>query len=500
MTDVFEASFGLVPVLDTGIAARIADSALAFSGGRNDSAAFDAWLADARTRFRAHTEVVPLDRLSGWSVNPVSGDIGHDSGKFFTVRGLDVEVPGAAIERWSQPIIIQPEVGILGILVKQFDGVLHCLMQAKVEPGNVNGVQLSPTVQATRSNYTSVHRGKAVPYLEYFRQTGKHTVIADVRQSEQGAWFHLKRNRNMVVEVAEDVELLDGFCWLTLGQVNELLRVDDLINMDTRTVLGCFPVAGASMSGAYKTGEDSDFRAALVRSCSTEEPAVHTIGEILSWITDARTRQDLQVREIPLKTVRDWHWVDGRISHETGMFFDVVGVRVEAEGREVGRWQQPMFEPRGEGLVALFVREFDGVLHALMHARVEAGYLDVLELAPTVQCTPETYDRLAADARPPFLDAALTAEDIHFDAVHSEEGGRFMHARTRYMVVPTNLDADPVEHPNYRWMTLHQLGTLLRHSHYLNVQARSILACLHSLAGGQAPRDGSLASRYLTRP
>lgn len=32
-------------------------------------------------------------------------------------------------------------------------------------------------------------------------------------------------------------------------------------------------------------------------------------------------------------------------------------------------------------------------------------------------------------------------------------------------------------------MTVQQLTGLLRHSHYVNIQARSLIACLHSLAG-----------------
>lgn len=63
------------------------------------------------------------------------------------------------VASWDQPIINQPEVGYLGFIVKEFNGVLHFLMQAKIEPGNVNHVQLSPTIQATRSNYTQVHQG-----------------------------------------------------------------------------------------------------------------------------------------------------------------------------------------------------------------------------------------------------------------------------------------------------------------------------------------------------
>ena len=40
-------------------------------------------------------------------------------------------------------------------------------------------------------------------------------------QSENGSWFLGKRNRNMVVEVLDDVEHDDNFAWLTLGQIHE---------------------------------------------------------------------------------------------------------------------------------------------------------------------------------------------------------------------------------------------------------------------------------------
>ena len=47
-----------------------------------------------------------------------------------------------------------------GIICKKINGKLNLLMQAKIEPGNVNCVQISPTIQATKSNFTQVHGGK----------------------------------------------------------------------------------------------------------------------------------------------------------------------------------------------------------------------------------------------------------------------------------------------------------------------------------------------------
>ncbi|MBB5801563.1 oxidase EvaA [Saccharothrix ecbatanensis] len=449
---------------------RLAESML-IGGGTE---AVHAWLARTAEHCWMRVDRVPLDEVAGWRTEPDTGNIRHHTGRFFSVESLAVDLPGAAVPHWRQPIINQPEIGILGILAREVDGVLHFLMQAKHEPGNPNGLQLSPTVQATRSNYTRVHQGKAIPYLEHFRDTSGHRVVVDIRQSEQGAWFYRKRNRNMVVEVDGDIEVHDGFRWLTLGEVADLMAVPDLVNMDARTVLACLPSGGAGLAGAATDA----FTTALVRSLDPATPGVHTIGDVLSWITEVRTRTDLHVALGPLAGLTDWTRVDGRIAHRSGGFFTVVGVDVEAGGREVAAWSQPMIEPVGTGVIAFLVKEIGGTLHVLTHARTEPGYADVTELAPTVQCVPETYDHLPA--RPRFLDEVLTSSRVRFDTVLSEEGGRFLGARNRYMIVETDADV-AADDPEYRWLTPHQYEELLRHSFYVNIQARSLLLCLRSL-------------------
>ena len=69
-------------------------------------------------------------------------------------------------KNWDHPIIVQKELGILGIIKDKVKN--KYLLQAKVEPGNKNKLQLSPTVQATKSNYERVHGGKKIPYLNIF--------------------------------------------------------------------------------------------------------------------------------------------------------------------------------------------------------------------------------------------------------------------------------------------------------------------------------------------
>jgi dTDP-4-dehydro-6-deoxy-alpha-D-glucopyranose 2,3-dehydratase len=460
---------------------RIATSVLTPVGHAGDLGEFFEWFREFGSRVYTRAETISIDDLSGWYTDPETGNIRHQTGKFFTVEGLEVEVAGAHIGHWSQPIIRQPEIGILGTVVREIDGVLHFLMQAKVEPGNPNGLQLSPTVQATRSNYTGVHQGRTVPYVEYFRDPANRRVLVDVRQSEQGSWFHQKRNRNMVVEVTEEIEVLDGFRWLTLGQIHQLLAMDDVVNMDSRTVLACMPFAGPGLAGQVSTTDDG-FGAGLLRSCAAEARARHTMDDNLSWITEARVRHQVSAHRINLPDVKGWHRDSDRISHEGGLYFDVIGVRVTANGREVTSWDQPMIRPKGTGVIAFLVKNIDGVLHALVHARVEAGFFDVVELGPTVQCTPENYVGMPSAAAPRFLHEVVRAgEDrVRYATTLSEEGGRFFYALNRYQIIETELDVSR-DDPDYRWMTVHQLTELAKHSHYLNIQARSLVACLHSL-------------------
>jgi oxidase EvaA len=478
-----QAGTGLLRKPDQTLPHRLAKSASALTGVVTPDSDVHEWIAARNAAHHHQVRRIEFGELRRWEFDQDTGDLRHDSGRFFAVQGLEVRTDHGPVPHWSQPIINQPEIGILGILVREIDGVLHCLMQAKSEPGNVNGVQISPTVQATKSNYTRVHGGRPVPYLDFFRDAPPERVLADVLQSEQGSWFYRKRNRNIIVEVTgdprlDDERLPDDFRWLTLGQLHELLKVDNLVNMDARTVLSCMPAAAES---------EPDLRGELARSIArSAQPhagGLHTDIEAMSWITSRQAQHFVHTKRIPLHDVKQWHRFPTEIAHDLGLFFRIIAVDITTDGREVSNWTQPLVRPHGTGLVALLVKRVDGILHALLNARVEPGYLDVVELAPTVQCTPENYDHLPPSDRPPFLDLVLThnSDQVLFSTQLSEEGGRFHHAYSRYQIIEVPPDFPDAGLADFRWLTLNQLGDLLRHSHYLNVQARSLIACLRGL-------------------
>lgn len=141
------------------------------------------WIKLRNSEVVVQVDECPLKQLKGWHFDE-NMSLRHDSGKFFSIEGINVQTDYGHINSWDQPIINQPEVGFLGILTKEINGVLYFLMQAKIEPGNVNNVQISPTLQATKSNFTQVHQGKKPAYLDYFVNAKPHQILLDQLQSE----------------------------------------------------------------------------------------------------------------------------------------------------------------------------------------------------------------------------------------------------------------------------------------------------------------------------
>ena len=46
----------------------------------------------------------------------------------------------------------------------------------------------------------------------------------------------------------EDIEVLPNYRWMTLGQIKQLMKIDNLVNMDTRTVLSGIPLTNCGFS------------------------------------------------------------------------------------------------------------------------------------------------------------------------------------------------------------------------------------------------------------
>lgn len=424
-----------------------------------------AWLAERQAAMPIDVRRMPLRAMTEWSFDRDAGPlrIVHRSGRFFAVEGLRVKTDFGPVAQWDQPILVQPEVGTLGIITRVLNGTRRFLLQAKVEPGNVNGVQLAPTVQATRSNYTRVHGGADTTYLEYFCGHPRARVLVDQLQSEQASRYLRKQNRNMIVEIHEDLPHDERFRWLTLADIRELLQHSNVINMDTRTVLACLPMPA---------GGDGDPRRAK-----------HPVPALLHWLTGLRASHALALERRALDDLDAWIFDDDAIRHASGRYFSVIGVGVDAGCREVRHWEQPLLEHPGFGLNGFVLKRINGVIHFLVRACMYPGNHALFELSSTVSRSSADFYFGRPNA-PAYLDMFRDPPTawIRYSAVQSEEGGRFYHYQNRYVILELPDDVDVAESPVHRWMTLAQIHELLPHG-YFNIEARNLLACLDFAEG-----------------
>ncbi len=435
------------------------------------------WLKKRNEEVEVIVQQIEFSQLDNWGFENGQAKLVHNSGRFFSIEGINVKTNWRELKEWDQPIINQPEIGYLGIITKETNGILYFLLQAKIEPGNINNVQLSPTLQATKSNYTQVHGGKTPAYLEYFKDRKSGTILLDQLQSEQGARFLRKRNRNIIIQVHEEIVIREEFVWLTLGQIKKLILEDNLVNMDTRTVISGIPFKTISDIGLHSYSNDGLAMSMLLSSIN-KGISYYSFEDLVAWLTDLKCRYDLNVTSIPLNKVTNWFITDREIYHRDHRFFKIIAAKVTISNREVSSWCQPMVQPSQEGIIAFIVKKIHGILHCLVQAKLECGNFDILELAPTVQCLTGDYRR--PDYEIPFLDFVLNApvEMIRYDAMQSEEGGRFYHEQNRNIIIEVG-DDFPINAPeNYTWMTLNQMNTFITFNNYLNIQSRSLLSAI----------------------
>ncbi len=412
------------------------------------------WFDDLQKSSNYAVSEIPFELMDQWYFDSVDTNLRHQGGNFYSIQGIRVVTNYGETQKWEQPIINQPEIGILGILTKVLDGERKYLMQAKMEPGNINILQLSPTVQATESNYKRAHGGKGTVYLECFLNQSGSVVLFDQLQTEQGGRFYRKRNRNMLVEIKEDIDVYDNFRWVALNEIGELLYLDNFVNMDSRSVLCC-----------------------LVEKKEIDNP-LHSTDAALNWITSLKIKYELNSELIGLRRVNDWIKDEYEIRHVSDSYFQINAVKVKANTREVTEWCQPMNKSTEVGLVGFLVAKVNDTLHFLTRGIVEVGNIDILHLAPTIQCSMYAKRYQERHKCPPYIDIFLNADgEILYDQLQSEEGGRFYHSQSRHMIIKID-DYEKIDlRDDYMWISYNQVLDFTRHG-YFNIEGRSLMSCL----------------------
>ena len=409
------------------------------------------WLKNERKNNKLNIKIIKLSNLANWNFN--HKEITHKSGKFFKIVGLKVN-SNFFKKNWDQPIIIQKEVGILGI-IKNKD---KYLLQAKVEPGNKNKVQLSPTVQATKSNYNKVHEGKKVPYLKYFLRANKKDII---NQSEQGFRYLNKFNSNIIIQIKKRIDLLPGFYWFSINDLKYLIKKKGLLNMNTISIFSSF-----------------------IKKSQYDKP--YNSDTMIKFFFNKNDKKFfIKSKIIPLSKIKNWIYTKKNISHKDGKYFSVIGAKVSANKREVVEWCQPLLRSKKLAMAGFLLKEINNTKHYLCRYILKPGLKK-----STITCTVNTSDiatyknnlDISADQKNIIGKYFLNKKNIFnksiYDNIISDEGGRFYHCEVRNIAIMLKKNGKDEFPNNYFWISQNQMINFIKNKN-VDIEGRLLFGCIN---------------------
>ena len=404
------------------------------------------YLEEIKLKKKISVKQISLKKLNEWNISE-KGFLIHQTGRFFSIVGCN-------IGNKQQPFLLQRDVGVLGFLRKRVGSEYLYLFQLKVEPGNINNIQLAPTVQATSSNYQRAHKGGKTKLLELFLNNDEN-IIFDIKQNEQGYRYIEKYNRNMVVELNEDIDFDDNFIWINKKTVENLLKIDNLINSCARSVLS---IEFLKLTKINKTQYNEN-----------------KVFNLINEKNNSRIRSE-GVRFFSLKKLQNWFFdKDGILTSTTKNQFSILGISVSIPSRENANWSQPILRENDIGEYNLLRFSNLNTTYYLFRQTEEPGIRGFV-LAPTqILRSSETLGTI--------IDNELIKQSKKMISVElSEEGGRFFKSSFRHTIYEiSHLEKHIIEKKNLIPLSLPEIASLIENTDLFTMESRSLISLISGL-------------------
>ena len=235
----------------------------------------------------------------------------------------------------------------------------------------------------------------------------------------------------------------------------------------------------------YDLNSDAISRIQIMLESLRDDNQINKLDYIIDWFNKKREESDMVVEEIGIIDLDKWtvNKDSGNITHDSGGFFQVIGVKVSNTfDREVGKkgWTQPMIAKNPGGILGILMKRINGIPHYLLQAKAEPGNIGKLQLSPTLQATTSNLLKAHGGSKPLFAEYFNEENDLNiiYAKWQSEDGGRF-HLKSNYnMIVEVNENEDLKIPDSFIWVTLYQIKQLMKIENFVGPHVRGIISYL----------------------
>ena len=213
--------------------------------------------------------------------------------------------------------------------------------------------------------------------------------------------------------------------------------------------------------------------------------SLNSIKDIKNWYRNIIKKSKIKIKTIPLNKCNNWKInAKGQMTHTTGSFFRVEGIRViKSFKREVNKgWDQPMFTEPGYdgGILGLLKKDINKSPHYLVNAKFEPGNYKFIQLSPTVQATFSNIKRSHGGREVKYLKYFKYPKKnnckVIFKQWVSEEGGRLKNKRNLGILVEHIGKSEVRIGSDFKWVTLNQIKELILENAIVNPHLRTLVS------------------------
>ena len=213
--------------------------------------------------------------------------------------------------------------------------------------------------------------------------------------------------------------------------------------------------------------------------------SLHTTDDIKNWYKKIIKGAKIKIKIIPLNKCKNWKVSKkGFISHNSGSFYRVEGVRVlNSFNRETNiGWDQPMFTEPGYdgGILGLLKKNINNTPHYLINAKFEPGNYNFIQLSPTVQATFSNIKKAHGGREVKFFKFFKSPYKnnckIIFKQWVSEEGGRLRNKRNLAIMVEYKSNKKIDIGSDFKWVTLSHIKELILENAIINPHLRTLVS------------------------
>jgi len=211
----------------------------------------------------------------------------------------------------------------------------------------------------------------------------------------------------------------------------------------------------------------------------SSEIETNEINYVLKWLKKRNHKSKMKVKKININKLKDWH-IDkgGNLSHKSGQFFGVTGIKILGAKREVARWDQPILTQKHGGILAILMRERKNkIIEFMLYARREPGDSN-LKLCPSFSATQSNINRAHGGKKTLLTDLIFDRKktQIISKTIHYEEGARFWKKPNQNLLIKINEKyIKNIKGDEFIWLNLSQIKKLNLIEGVINPFVKTIL-------------------------